>query len=267
MCLLDQQFHLLCYSSFRNLPLYCRLNLLSLHFHTVLDFSICCIWDPGILGNLNILDLPDAFQTYLIYLLVFLLLPFHLPIPNMTIFELVGTPAISMPQVLPNYLLLEVVCNWNYEKKVIYRHYNITFCIHRPVYQFHLPFCLASISLIIFKKKTPYIAWLTLIRNNNAFTAFSTDPLSSTNIFSSIYRPVYIQIVCIQILDAFSLQHYTFWAKKWKLFEKESIPHFQSCILQGATEAEETQPVISELSTPVNKQGDCMLISLGGFCS
>lgn len=75
-----------------------RLNLLSLNFHTILNFAICSIWDPGILGqNLNILDLSDTFQTYLIYLLNSLLLPFHLPIPNMTVFDLVGTPAISTP--------------------------------------------------------------------------------------------------------------------------------------------------------------------------
>lgn len=36
-----------------------------------------------------------------------------------------------------------------------------------------------------------------------------------------------------------------------------------SCILQSATEAEETQPVIPELSAPVNKQDDGMLICLG----
>lgn len=117
MCWLDQQFHVLCCSPFRNLPLCSRLNLLSLKFHKVLDFAICSIWDPGILGqNLNILDLPDALQTYLKYLLIFLLLLFHLPIPNMTVFGLTGTSAISMPQVLPNYCLLEVVHNWNYGK-------------------------------------------------------------------------------------------------------------------------------------------------------
>lgn len=90
--------------SIRNVPLYSRFNLLSLKFHSILDFSICSVWDPGILGqNLNILDLPNTYQTYPIYLLIFLLLRFPLPIPYMTVFDPVGTPPISMPQVLPNY--------------------------------------------------------------------------------------------------------------------------------------------------------------------
>lgn len=43
------------------------------------------------------------------------------------------------------------------------------------------------------------------------------------------------------------------------------MPGFWSCILQSVTEAEETQPVIPELPTPVNKQEDGMLICLRVF--
>lgn len=86
------------------MPFYSRLNLLSLNFQTVLDFAICSIQDLGILGqNLNILDLSDVFQTYLIHLLMSVLLHFDLLIPNITVFDLVGTPDFSMPQVLHNY--------------------------------------------------------------------------------------------------------------------------------------------------------------------
>jgi len=72
-----------------------------------------------------------------------------------------------------------------------------------------------------------------------------------------MYNP--LDIVCFQtpVLHIFS-------KKKLKYFENDSIPSFRSCILQNAVDTEEIQSVITQLSTPANKEGDGMFKS--GFC-